>query len=86
MKEVNIPWGNWYLLGTMNLCFPDEWDVSLCEMKHRDALTLILAIVASEGPGYYVLFGPGMRLFTLMMIIICQWKLNMFRHTFFLRE
>ena len=39
MQEIQIPWGNWYLQGAMTLTFPDEWDVSLCEMEHREALS-----------------------------------------------
>lgn len=39
MKQVSIPWGNWYSQTPMNLYFPDDWDISLCEMEHRKALT-----------------------------------------------
>lgn len=39
MKQVSIPWGNWYSQKPMSLCFPDDWDINLCAMEHRDALT-----------------------------------------------
>ena len=39
MQQVYIPWGNWYFQGLKTLSFPDEWDVSLCEMEHRNALS-----------------------------------------------
>ena len=38
MKEEFIPWGNWYFNGMKKLSFPDDWNVELCGIEHRDAL------------------------------------------------
>lgn len=39
MKQVGIPWGNWYSQKPMILSFPDDWETNLCAMEHRPALS-----------------------------------------------
>lgn len=39
MQEFKIPWGQWYEQSTRTLTFPDDWDVSLCEMKKLPELS-----------------------------------------------
>lgn len=38
MQQIQIPWGQWYEQGTRTLEFPNDWDVTLCQMPHNEAL------------------------------------------------